>query len=103
MNIKELQQIIIENFYDAETNTIEISGMNFKNKNINISKIKARDIYQQNHKAKEIAQYKHVADEVRQYKHIAGRIAQYEHISEEVDQWGNKTKHSKLDTLDQAH
>ena len=44
MTIKELQQIIIDNFYNAETNEINISGMDFGDKEINISKISAKKI-----------------------------------------------------------
>ena len=93
MDIKELQQIIINNFYDTESNTINISGMDFGHKNIDISMITARTIEQYRHEALRIIQNKHYAEVIQQEDHTAERIYQDSHNAEVIAQDNHYSEH----------
>ena len=86
MTVKELQQIIIDNFYNRESNEIEIPHMDFGNKNINISRITARSIDQRGHDAQWITQQGHYAEVIHQGDHTALRIYQNSHNAEVIVQ-----------------
>ena len=51
MTSKQKLEILIEHFYDKKTNTIDLSGLNCKNMNINLSHIKANHINNDNQQA----------------------------------------------------
>ena len=96
LNIEELTRIIKNNFAD-KWGYIDIRGLNFDGKAVNISGMKAYIIEQNKHKAYIIEQNKHTAVEINQREHTAVEINQRGHTANEVlegghNKWLNLTK-----------
>lgn len=51
LTIKQLEKIIIDNFYDKNTNTIHLEGMEFEGKKIDLDRLRAEIIVNSKQKA----------------------------------------------------
>ena len=98
---EELVQIIKNNFTDR-WGCIDIRGLDFDGKRLDIRGMKAKEInqskhitdiiYQDEHKAVFISQSKHNAYEIEQNKHTAVEINQREHTANKVLEGGHKER-----------
>ena len=101
LTIEELAQIIENNFTTNE-GTINIRGLKFAGKLVDISGMKAKEInqskhitdiiYQDEHKAVFISQSHHNAYEIEQKEHAANYIDQNDHEADYINQSGQTVK-----------
>ena len=84
--IEEVRDWLIENRTNEKNGVIDLSELNFGNRVVVLSKMKAKEIYQGKHVAKEIYQTDHKATQIYQDWHKAETIYQSEHTAEKIYQ-----------------